>query len=133
MSESYAFPEGHAHIWTGLVANSGNEMLYVQNINISMQMGWQTDQSLSGTYRRHLTGRAANMNVGALYALSAYLPALLLSATAVHFKFVARHFGGSAGFIFYSGALSNVTLAGAENGVFTYQVAAESNIWTVFQ
>lgn len=133
MSETYAFPEGLLHVWTGLANASGAGQLYVQNINLSMQMGWQVNQSLLSTYRRHLTGRAANLNVGAAFALSAYLPALLLSATAVHFKITTQHFGGSAGFIFYSGALNNVSLVGAENGVFTYQVGAESNIWTAFR
>jgi hypothetical protein len=132
MGETYAFPEGFLHVWTGLANASGAQQAFVQNIGLTMQLGWQTDASLSGTYRDHHTGRAAQLNVGYTYALSAYLPKLLLSATAVHFKFMMNHFGGSAGFIFYSGRLDAVNLAGAENGVFTYQVQAHANQWTAF-
>jgi len=132
-AEVFAAPECSLHVWTGSHTASGNAVTYAENVNITLQTDYDTLPSLSGTYRDHLTNRRANINIGAAYSLSAVLPRWAASATAVHMKATFNQVGaGSAGFIFYSGRLDNVAIAGAINGVFTFQVQAHANIWTGF-
>lgn len=130
--ETYAYPECLLHVYTGVTGASGNKILYVQDVNVTMQYEWQTDKSLSGTYRDHLIGRAAQLSFGRLYSPSAYLDRLAASATAVHFKLTFNHFGGSAGWIFMSGRIDSVGLSVMQNGVFSMPVQAHANIWTGF-
>lgn len=131
--EAYAFPECFLHLWTGSHTASGNVILYVQNININQTYEWDTQKSLSGTYRDHAIGRAAQLQLGRVYTPSAYLDKIAASATAVHFKLTFNHFAGSAGWIYYSGRLDNVGLAASlGNGAFMMSVAAHANNWTGF-
>lgn len=133
MSEAFAAPEATLHLWTGTHTQSGTNMLYVENASVDIQMEWQTDKSLSGTYRDHLVGRQATLSIGAVYAMSgSKQQALILSATAVHFKLTQQHYGGSAGYIFYSGRIDNVRIAGALGQVMTYSLNAHANIITAF-
>lgn len=131
--EAYAFAsDGRLHVWTGATGASGSMILYVENVSITMQYEWQTDKSLSGTYRDHAVGQAAQLQFGRVYTPSAYLDKLAASATAVHFKLTTNHFEGSAGWIFMSGRIDSIGIAAAANGIFSMPVAAHANRWTGF-
>lgn len=132
MSEVYAHAEGAAYIWTGDASASGNAISFVENVSVVMQRQWANDPDLSGGYRDHLISERANISLGQLYVHGTDLQALHDAATAVHFKFLHSNGLGSGGIHIWSGRIDNLTLQGAEAGVYRYALAGHANRWSGF-
>ncbi len=132
MSEIFGFPEGQLHVWTGSHTASGNPVAYVENVNFARQFGWQSDPSMGGTYRAHLTNIRADFNFQVGYLLGATLPLLSELRTGVHVKFTQANALGSAGYIAYSAVLTQGSLNGAQGGVFNESYNGFCHSWSAF-
>ena len=134
MHEPFNFTDGALHIWTGAANASGSAIAYVQGAHFNPTWGWQTDPSLSGTYRDHLTGQHARLIFDSVYTFDSRLAKLAQSATAVHFKWTHSSIDGSAGYIAYSGRIDSLTYQPTADGVpYTlYRLEAYANIWSAF-
>jgi hypothetical protein len=133
MAETFAWPEGSCHFWTG-TATASAVLAYAQQTNVMLVRGWYNTQTLDGTYHDKLTGQRANVTIGALWTPDqSALVRLYESATAVHVHF--RHAlsgGGSAGHVLYSGRIDNLQLAGQDGGLYQMMMMYHANSWSAY-
>lgn len=132
MTEVFSFNEGAVHIYAGVTGSSGSPIAYVQNCQLSFNYGWDTSQSLSGTYRDHLTGQAAQASINAGYTFDKTLLQRFNSATAVHFKFIQSGIHGTGGYFLFSGRLDSLSFNAQQGGVFMFTLAGHANRWSAF-
>lgn len=132
MPEAYGWSEGVLHIYTGATAQSGNPVAYVQNVGLSLVIGWDPTPSVSGVYRDHKTGQQANLNAGVCYTFDKTMQRMFESATAVHAKFMHSSVNGTGGYFLMSGRMDNLAYNGAEGGFMLYSLAAHFNQWSAF-
>lgn len=129
--QAYAWPEGQAAIWTGNGATSA-VFLYCQNTNMNMTYGWNKRQVGDGSYNAHITGQQASVSVAAARTYSNVIATMAEAKTAVHMKFIHSGIQGSAGWNFYSGHIMTLSEAGQENGIYTYTLSLDFNLWSAF-
>lgn len=132
MTEVFGFPEGAIHIWAGTTAASGSPIAYIENQQLSLAYGWDTSPSLSGTYRDHLTGQAAQVSVGIGYTFDKTLLQRFNSATAVHYKFIHSGIHGTGGYFLFSGRIDSLAFAAQQGGVFQFTLAGHASKWSAF-
>lgn len=132
MPEAYGFPEGVLHLYTGTTAQSGTPIAYVQNGNVTFTRGWQSEPSVSGVYRDHLTGLAAQLNAGVCYTFDKTIQRMFESATAVHAKWMHSSVNGTGGYFLMSGRIDSLAYNGAQGGFLQYSLAMHANIWSAF-
>ena len=132
MSEIFSFAEGQLHVYTGVHTASGNPVAYVENVSFSRAVGWQSDPSLGGTYRAHITDERADFNFQVGYLLGSTLPQLFELRTGVHVKFTQSNGLGSAGYIAYSAVLTQANLNGAQGGLFNQAYNGYCHSWSGF-
>lgn len=131
MSQVYAWPEGQIAIWTGAGATSAL-FLYAQNSTITLTHGWLKRQVGDGSYHAHVTGKQASISVAAAKTYSNAIAKMAEAQTAVHMKFIHSGIHGTAGWNFYSGQLMSYSENGSENGIYSYTLAADFNLWSAF-
>lgn len=127
----YTWPEGQAAIWTGAGSTSAL-FAYCQNTQVALTYGWVTRQVGDGSYHSYITGQQAQITVAAAYTYSMALWKIAEAHTAIHIKFIHSGIHGTAGYTFYSGQLQTLSYAGTEAAPFTYNLAANFNLWTGF-
>lgn len=127
-----AFRDAQLHIWTGAVTASGSALGFVESTQFFPSWTWQTDASLSGTYRDHLVGVHARISTQQLYTTDQRIERLAELATAVHFKFIQSNIHGSAGYFAYTAHIDNLALQGGNGNMWRYTMNAHSNIWSAF-
>lgn len=132
MPESYGFSEGNLHLYTGVTGASGTPVAYVQNVSLTLAIGWQPEPSISGVYRDHKTGLQANLNAGVCYTFDKTMQRMFESATAVHGKFIHSSVNGTGGYLLMSGRMDNLAYNGSQGGAMLYSLAAHFNIWSAF-
>lgn len=133
MSEVFAWPEGELHLWTGSHTASGSPVAYVTNVNVNCAYAWQSDATLGGVYRQHLTDVRADYSLQVGWQFEQTLSVLHAAQTAVHAKVTCNIPGiGSAGILLYSGRLSTLGLNGADGSVFNRSLNGFSHTWSAF-
>jgi hypothetical protein len=134
MAETFSFYEGELHLWTGSHTASGNPVAYVENVNITPNIAWQSDAAVDGTYRAHITDERADYSFSVAWEYGATLPILHAARTAVHMKITHDLGGGlgSAGVILYSGVLNTVGYGGAQRGMMQLPVNGFAHSWSAF-
>jgi hypothetical protein len=132
MTEIFAFAEGQLHVYTGAHATSGNPIAYVENVNFDAQVAWQSDPTVGGTYRAHITNNRADFSFSVGYLLGSTLPTLFELRTGVHVKFTQANGLGSAGYIAYSAVLTQAGLNGSQGGVFNQSYNGFCHSWSAF-
>lgn len=132
MPEAYGWSEGTLHVYTGTTAQSGTPIAYVQNVSLPVMRGWQSEPSVSGVYRDHLTGLSIQLNAGILYTFDKTLQRIFESATAVHAKLMHSSVNGTGGYFLMSGRIDSLNYNGANGGVLQYSLAMHANIWSAF-
>lgn len=120
------------HLYTGTTGSSGTPIAYVQNVNLSLVIGWQPEPSVSGVYRDHNTGQQANLNAGICYTFDKTMQKIFQSATAVHGKFIHSSVNGTAGYVLMSGRMDSLSYQGSQGGAMMYSLAAHFNVWSAF-
>lgn len=131
LTEAYAWPEGNIALFTGNLAASA-VVGYCKNVNAAMVRGWVNRQAMNGSYYDVFTGQRADISFGAVYSYGAAELKMLESATAIHMKFYQSSVNGSAGYMFYSGRFDNLTINGADNGIFEWTISYHANAWSAF-
>lgn len=133
MTEVYNWREGSIHLWTGS-ATASAVIAFAQNLMLTPAWGMQSDPTLGGGYRQHLTGRRADLIVQALYTHDGTLARLAGAATAggVHMKLINSGIHGSAGYLLWSGSIDALPWQGSEVAPFSYQLAYHCHEWSAF-
>jgi hypothetical protein len=129
--ESYSWTEGSIHIWTGNGATSAVVGL-ATTVDGNLTYGIVNRQVASGGYYDYQTGQRADVRLGALWTYDSTIRKLVASATALHMKVMNSSINGSAGYIYYSGRIDSLSFRGAENGLFSYDIAAHFNVFSGF-
>jgi hypothetical protein len=132
MSEIFSWTEGQLHIYTGSHTASGNPVAYVENVNLSTQIAWQSRPAVDGTYRSRITNERADFSFQVGYLLGAALPQLLEARTGLHVKFTHSNGLGSAGYIAYSAVLTDGSLNGSQGGVYNQSFNGYCHTWSAF-
>ena len=133
MNEVFAWPEGDLYLYTGSHTASGSVIAYVRNINVGINVAWQSDPAVDGTYRAHYTDQRADYSFSVDWAYGETLYTLFNAQTAVHLKMQANMATiGSAGLFIYSGVMPSFNYAGADLGVFNQTVNGFGHSWSAF-
>lgn len=126
------FKDAQLHIYTGGQTASGSALGFVDSTQIFPSWQWQTDASLSGTYRDHLVGIHCRFSMQAIYTTDQRIERLAQSATALHFKLIQNNIHGSAGYFMYTAHIDNLALQGGNGNVWRYTLNAHANLWSAF-
>jgi hypothetical protein len=129
MPESFSWTEGNVYVYTGSLAASA-VLAYAENTKVSLQYGWDNRAAANGTYADHLTGQRANVSMAAVYTVDPTLYKMVLSATAVHMKFIQNNAIGSGGVWLYSGRIDSIDKQGNQRTPYKYTIAAHFNVWS---
>lgn len=134
MGEVYSFREGSLYCWTGHHTASGSVIAYVENVNITPNVAWQSNPAVDGTYRGHYTDRRIDFSFSVAWEFGGVLPILFAAETAVHAKLLQNLGGGlgSAGIFLYSGLLTTVGYGGAQGGLMQHPVNGFAHEWSAF-
>lgn len=131
MGEVFTWNEGQVWVWTGS-ATASALVSFAQNMQLSLVRGWDNVPSLAGNYRDHITGRRADLLLGALYTHDAALQRIDAAETAVHVKLLHTGIHGSAGWLLWSGRIDSITPIGSEGNPYLFQLAYHANRWSAF-
>lgn len=131
-AEAFAFKEGSLYLWTGSHTASGSPIAYVDSVGFSPNWQWQSDPSLSGTYRDHLMGIQSRLSMNVVYTLDQRVMQIAQMATAVHLKLLSNNSQGSAGYLVHSAHIDGLYLQGSEGGVLKYSLDVHAHIWSAF-
>lgn len=132
MPEVYGWPEGSLWVWTGSHTASGNPVAFVSDSNVRPTYQWQSDPTVSGSYRIHLGGVRFDANFNALFAHDTRLKILYAGTANTHIKFQQSGIHGTAGWIAYSGRINQLSEAGGEGRLYTYSLGYFSHIWSAY-
>ena len=130
-AEVYSWMEGEIWIWTGAAAAS-SEPQFAQSLDFSISHQWDNRKPASGNYFDVKMGQRADVTIGGLLTQHFTVPKMFQSGTAVHMKLMQSGVNGTAGYIFYSGAIDRLQFAGAEGGIFRSTLQYHANSWTAF-
>lgn len=131
MPEAFSWMEGQLYIYTGNMATSA-VVAYATDCALNLTHGNVNNQTLGGTYYDYQTGQRADVSFGQVMTWDGTIRRLFDSATAVHMKFINSSINGTAGYMLYSGSIDNLSVNGAEKGVFSHKLAAHFNRWSAF-
>lgn len=133
MAESFGWPEGNIYIWTGAAAPSTSALIaHARDTKLSVALGWDNRPAANATYYNHLTGKRADISIGAVYTVDATIAKMHESATAVHMKFLHANAIGSGGYFLYSARIMSLQYVGNEKQPFSYTFNAFANAWSAF-
>lgn len=135
MTEVFAWPEGSMWLWTGSpTASASGVVAYAESMSVALARGWDNYRNLTGIYHNTLTGRRADLRIGALYTLdNTGMVTLHEAETAVHVHL--RHsasVGGTAGVFLWSGRIDTVEINGSDKGVYRMNVVYHANVWSAY-
>lgn len=129
--EAFAWPEGQCYFWTA-TATASAVPAYIQNTRLNFTKGFTNRVQGDGSYWDHLTGQRADVSIGALYVTNDTLARWFTSGTALHARFNHSSVNGSAGFIFYSGRIDQISYDGTEASPYRYTVWLHFNAWSAY-
>jgi hypothetical protein len=130
--EVYTWPEGAVYLWTGTTGNSAL-IAYATDTQIREVHGFINFPTLTGTYHDVITGRRADVGIGALYlADSLVLQQFASAETAVHMHLAHTANGASAGRFLWSGRIDSYENAGRQGALFTVRLNYHANIWSAY-
>jgi len=118
-------------LYTGAGAASA-VVAYAQQTQVSITWGWLNHGTLGTAYYDHLTGKRADVSIGAVYTFDKTIKRMAESATAIHLKLMHSGLNGSAGYFLYSGRIDSLEYAGTEESPYTYSLRAHFNQWSAF-
>jgi len=132
-TEVFSFREGSAYFWTGNATNSAL-LRYVRNINVTLSSGYHEYRPPYGAYTYVPTGFEGRVDIDQGY-MQKDLVKFFRNAAAgtVHAKIihVIPGAGGSAGFVLWSGAFTQLRFGGMTNdGEQSLSVGAFFRAWT---
>lgn len=131
MSESFAWPEGAAWLWTGS-ASASALVAYATETRAALDHGWESYRTLDGNWHTRHTGQRAEVQIGALYCRdNTALQALFEAQTAVHIHL--RHLNAlneSAGRILWSGVIDHLEEIGREGDLYRLALRYHCHAWS---
>ena len=135
MAEPFSWTEGSIYLWSGSTTASASALVgYATDSTVTLMKGWDTQQTLTGTYLNNKTGQRADMTIGALYMTdNSGITTLFDSETAVHIHI--RHsaiVGPSAGVFLWSGRLDTLNFNGTEGQLYQMSVTYHANLWSAY-
>lgn len=133
-AEAFGWPEGLLYFYTGVTAQSGNPIAYVENSNGNLQWGWQWDKSLSGTYRPHLIDRTVDASFNARYTFetTTTVQRLVNLETAMHIKLLHSSINGTGGLFLFSGRVAGFSVGGNAGDTYMYTISYQAHQWSAF-
>lgn len=132
MSETFVWPEGSIHVWTGS-ATASAVIVYAQAIQGTFTRGWDNFPVLDGTWRDVLTGERADITFNMLYCTNnSAIRTFDAAKTGVHMHLRHTALDASAGVLLYSGRIDMLQLAGSERQSFQNGVTYHANVWSAY-
>lgn len=130
-AEQYSWPEGRLLLWTG--ASQPYTATYVDNVSVRTTRGWlNAGPTFGGSYTDVLTGRRADVTVGAAYTYDKVMQRMFESATAIHLEIYHSSVNGTAGVKLWSGRVDEWSVVGQEGGLYTISLAYHANVWSAY-
>lgn len=130
MGEVYSWNEGQIFVWTGS-ATASARVAYATNIDLAFKRPFINRRTMGGAYYNLESDRRVDVNIGAMFSNSMELWNIFQSATAVHMRVEhSAQPNGSAGFVLYSGVMTDFSIIGSDRETFSYQMAYYANEWS---
>lgn len=131
MPEAITWNEGQIWMWTGS-ATASALIAFAENMQLLPVRGWLNEPALNGQYYDRISGRRADLVVGAMYTRDAAIQKLDAAETAVHMKLLHSGVYGSAGVLLWSGRIDSLGLIGSQGSPYQYQMSYHCNAWSAF-
>lgn len=128
-AETYVWPEGSIYLWTGSATASAVPG-YAQNIQLTVNFGWDNFWDITGVAHDTLTGKRAELSIGGLATYDTALTTMIEARTAIHMHISRVALTLSAGHFLYSGRVDTYMLAGREGDAYQYAINYHCNQWS---
>ncbi len=132
--EVFAWPEGQLVVYASASgATTGSGLGFAENTRLTFTFGWLEYRGAGGTYRREITGQAAQLSLGQLWCDTQLLQLVNASAALnAEFRASADKLTQSARVALYSGVADSFEVNGSEGNVFRTVLAMRANMWSAF-
>ncbi len=135
--EVFSWPEGKLYLYASASGTtSGSGIGFARQSTLTLTYGWLDLEAADRRMYRAITGRRAEMTIGALYSDRSIL-ALVNASAPVHAKFEGVVTGGAAlgksgQIVLYSGVVDSYAITQSDGAMFSQSLSLHSRDWSAF-